>query len=214
MTWNSIPQPLLLQVNQLMEQLRQYDVETFDHCQRVSHLCRFLANAADLEEHEKLSAQMAGLLHDVGKMKIPLKVLNKPGKLTDEEYNLMKKHALYSAELMAPLENDPFFREIQFAVLHHHERVDGVGYPVGLEGEQIPYLSRLILIVDTVDAMTKTRAYRKGLPMKTVYKELDKFAGRQFDGELVEVFITAYQKLIIKKEKAQIINLPPQKKAA
>ena len=100
------------------------------------------------------------------------------------------------------------------AVLHHHERVDGRGYPLELDGEQVPYTSRLILIVDTVDAMTQTRAYRKGLPMHVVYKELDKFSGSQFDGELVQIFISAYQKLLAKEQKGAIINLPSVKKAA
>ena len=214
MNWNSVPQPLLLKVNEVLETLKNYDIETYYHCVRVSQLCRFLAEAAELAEQEKLQAQFAGLLHDIGKMKIPLNVLNKPGKLTDDEYDLMKKHAIFSAELLEPLENDPFFRDVQLSVLHHHERVDGKGYPLELDGEQVPYISRLILIVDTVDAMTQTRAYRKGLPMHVVYKELDKFSGSQFDGDLVQVFISTYQKLLEKENKSAIINLPTHKKAA
>lgn len=204
----------MLKVNEILEDLKKYDVETYRHCLRVSQLCRFLADASQLSEYEKLQAQFAGLLHDVGKMKIPLEVLNKPGKLTDDEYQLVKKHSLFSAELLDPLEESQFFREVQLAVLHHHERVDGKGYPFNLEGEQIPYISRLILIVDTVDAMTQNRAYRKGLPMPVVYQELEKFAGTQFDTELVQIFITAYKKLEQQKEGAQVITLPIGIKAA
>jgi HD-GYP domain-containing protein (c-di-GMP phosphodiesterase class II) len=98
-------------------------------------------------------------------------------------------------------------------VLHHHERVDGRGYPFEIDGEQVPYLSRLILIVDTVDAMTQTRAYRKGLPMHVVYKELDKFSGSQFDGELVDIFIKSYQKLLNKEQKNAIITFSTKKAA-
>lgn len=203
----------MLKVNEILETLKRYDLETYHHCVRVSQLCRFLASAAELSEEEKLKAQFSGLLHDVGKMKIPLNVLNKPGKLTDDEYKLMKKHAIFSAELLDPLEESDFFREIRLNVLHHHERVDGKGYPFELDGEQVPYISRLILIVDTVDAMTQTRAYRKGLPMPVVYKELDKFSGSQFDGELVEVFIKSYQKLL-EKDTKPIISLPTKPKAA
>ena len=203
----------MLQVNEILENLRKHDQETYHHCIRVSQLCRFLASAADLPEEDKLMAQFSGLLHDVGKMKIPLNVLNKPGKLNDDEYNLMKRHAIFSAEMLDPLEESEFFREIRLNVLHHHERVDGRGYPLELDGEQVPYISRLILIVDTVDAMTQTRAYRKGLPMNVVYKELDKFSGSQFDGELVEIFIKSYQKLLAKEIKP-IISLPTKTKQA
>lgn len=208
MTWNSIPQHLILKVNEILEDLKQHDMGTYKHCVRVSQLCSFLAEAADLSEYEKSLAQFSGLLHDVGKLKIPLDVLNKPGKLTDDEYDLVKKHALFSAELLEPLEDSPFFREVQLAVLHHHERVDGVGYPLGLEEEQIPYVSRLILIVDTVDAMTQDRAYRKGLPLDVVYRELEKFSGTQFDSFLVDTFISAHKEMIAKGEKAPVITLP------
>lgn len=214
MTWSALPQNLLNIVNEILEDLKKYDMATYNHCVRVSHLSRFLAEAAGMSEFDKLQAQFAGLLHDVGKMKIPLDVLNKPGKLTDEEYNEVKKHSIYSAELLEPLEESQFFREIQIAVLHHHEHFDGLGYPFNLEGEQIPYLSRLILIVDTVDAMTQTRAYRKGLPMRVVYQELEKFAGTQFDPELVPIFIEAYKKLLAREDSAPVITLPKKVKAA
>jgi putative nucleotidyltransferase with HDIG domain len=213
MIWSSIPQPLLVQVNEILEELKEHDLETYKHCVRVSELCVFIAEAAELSDYEKLLAQFAGLLHDVGKAKIPLSVLNKPGKLTDDEYELMKKHSLFSAEMLESLEHSEFFREVQVAVLHHHERVDGKGYPLKLEGEQIPHISRLILIADTVDAMTQTRAYRKGLPMPVVYKELRKFAGSQFDEEFVNIFIAAHKKL--EKEKAKDpIQFPGHIKAA
>ena len=214
MSWNTIPQHLLVKVNAILEDLKNHDLATYEHCVRVSQLCRFLAEAAHLSEEEKLQAQIAGLLHDVGKLKIPLEVLNKPGKLNDEEYALMKKHSLFSAEMLEPLEESPFFREIQLAVLHHHERVDGLGYPLQLDGEQIPYISRLILIVDTVDAMTQNRAYRKGLSMDVVYQELEKYAGTQFDAELVKVFITAYKKLLAEDQTSPVIELTRGVKAA
>jgi len=214
MTWSSIPQHLLAKVNDILEELKAYDMSTYNHCVRVSHLSRFLAGAAELSEYEKLLAQFSGLLHDVGKMKIPIEVLNKPGKLTREEYELMQKHSLFSAELIEPLEESQFFREVQLSVLHHHERVDGLGYPLNLEDEQIPYTSRLILIADTVDAMTETRAYRKGLPMPVVYQELEKFAGTQFDKELAMIFIAHHKKLMSQEKSAQVITMPIGIKAA
>ena len=214
MTWKSIPQDLLEIVNEILNELKEHDEATYEHCLRVSHLCTFLAEAAGLSETEKLKAQFAGLLHDVGKAKIPLSILNKPGKLTEEEYQFMQKHSILSAEMLEPLEHSPFFRQVQLAVLHHHERIDGKGYPLKLEDEQIPYISRLILIVDTVDAMTQTRAYRKGLPMDVVYKELKKFAGLQFDAELVNIFISAHQALESSDPMAEVIPLPQRIKVA
>lgn len=214
MSWSIIPQHLMNEVNRLLGQLKNHDSETYEHCVRVSQLCTFLAEAAQMTEYERLQAQFAGLLHDIGKMKIPHKILNKPGKLTNEEYQVIKNHSLYSAECLVGLEESEFFREVQLAVLHHHERVDGLGYPLQLDGEQIPYISRLILIVDTVDAMTQTRAYRKALPMQVVYRELEKFAGTQFDKELVPIFISAHQKLMAESSINSVIPLPLKVKAA
>ncbi len=214
MTWRSIPEELLLKVNQILVDLKSYDEATLQHCLRVSYLSRFLADAAGMTSDEILQAQFAGLLHDIGKMKIPIEVLNKPGKLTDEEYHLVKRHSIFSAELLEPLVEDSFFRDIQLLVLHHHERVDGLGYPFNLQGEEIPYISRLILIVDTVDAMTHKRAYRKGLPLSVVYQELEKFAGTQFDAELVAIFIEAHKKLMDSNQVNAAIPLAARIKAA
>jgi HD-GYP domain-containing protein (c-di-GMP phosphodiesterase class II) len=212
--WNQLSQSSLAKVNHILNDVKAYDESTFLHCQRVGELSLFLAQAAGLEESEQLLAHISGLLHDVGKIKIPIEVLNKPGKLTDEEYRLVKNHAQFSAELIEDLADDPFFREVQLAVLHHHERVDGQGYPAQLEKEEIPLISRIILIVDTVDAMTRTRAYRKGLPMSVVYKELEKFAGQQFDAELVSVFMKAHKEFVAKTPQAQVIPLARKRKAA
>ncbi len=213
MHWNSIPQTLMVKVNKILEELKSHDEETYQHCVRVSQLCVFIAEAAGLSHYEKLQAQFSGLLHDVGKARIPLSVLNKPGKLTEEEYQLMKKHSLFSAEMLEPLEESPFFREVQVNVLHHHERIDGNGYPLQLIDEEIPFISRLILIADTVDAMTQNRAYRKGLAMSVVYKELKKFAGTQFDSELVDVFVAAHKELV-KQKGVEPIQLLGHYKAA
>ena len=214
LNWGSLPQEMLSRVNQLMMQLREYDEETYLHCLRVSQLCRFLAEAADLNSYQQLVAQFSGLLHDVGKMKTPVEVLNKPSRLTDQEYDVMKLHPIKSAEILEPLEGSSFFREVQVAVLHHHERVDGKGYPYGLEEDQIPLISKLILIVDTVDAMTQTRPYRKGLPLEVAYKELEKCAGTQFDPHLVQVFVEEHRKIFKEKTADKVIALPSKTRVA
>jgi len=214
MSWKIISQDKLFKINTILSQLNRHDPATHDHCVRVSHLCRFLAEALELTEEEKLQAQISGLLHDVGKMKIPLNVLNKPSKLDEKEYRLVKSHAELSSDLVLPLVDDDFFKVIQMAILHHHERVDGLGYPFSLKGEEIPFLSRLILIVDTVDAMTEDRAYRKGLSIEVVYQELEKFSGTQFDSDIVPIFIEAHKELITSQPKSSVYELSSNKKVA
>lgn len=216
MSWKKLDQRKWNEINQLMLALKNHDQETFEHCLRVSQLSQFLAMNLELSSEEILQARLAGLLHDVGKMMIPLEVLNKPGKLDDKEYELMQKHADFSGELMDPLVDSPFLQEIQNAVIYHHERVDGKGYPLQLQGEQVPFLSRVILVVDTVDAMTQTRAYRKGLALPVVYQELEKYAGQQFDEDIVPVFIESYKRLIQKPSQAVLLDLSlgRKKKAA
>lgn len=214
LSWGALPQDLLNQVNEIMTKLKEHDVGVHDHCVRVSQLCRFLAEAADLSPYDQLVAQFAGLLHDAGKMTVDQDIINKPSRLDENEYMAMKDHAIASAELLEPLEDSSFFREVQVAVLHHHERMDGNGYPFGLEGEQIPYISRLILVVDTYDAMTETRAYRKGLPVEVAYAELEKCSGTQFDEELAQIFVAAHKELMASEDKGQLINLPRKIRAA
>ena len=208
LSWGSIPQELIVEVNNLLEKLKSHDEETYKHCLRVSHLCRFLGEQIELSPYDCLVAQFAGLLHDIGKMDVPVEVINKPSKLDDKEYARMKTHAERSAELMVNLESSSFFKDVQMAVLHHHERIDGKGYPFGLVGEEIPYISRLILVVDTVDAMSQDRAYRKGLPMEIVYQELEKHAGTQFDEELAMAFIQAHMEHSDIKDNENVIKLP------
>ncbi len=214
MNWKQLPQSSLYEMNQILSHLKAHDESTFQHCQRVGEMSSFLAKVAGLPSEEQLLAHVAGLLHDVGKSLIPLEVLNKPGPLTNDEYELMKNHALFSAELIEPLATDEFFKEVQQAVLHHHERVDGKGYPFALENFEIPYIAKIILIVDTVDAMTRSRAYRKGLPLSVVYRELEKFSGQQFDADLVQLFIPAHQELMSRGQTGVILPLFKRAKAA
>ena len=214
MNWKQLPQSSLYEINRILADLKAHDESTFQHCQRVGCMSAFLAKTAGLPSEEQLLAHVAGLLHDVGKSLIPLEVLNKPGPLTKEEYDLMKNHALFSAELIEPLAQDEFFKEVQQAVLHHHERVDGKGYPFALEDFEIPYTSKIILIVDTVDAMTRSRAYRKGLPLSVVYRELEKFSGQQFDADLVQLFIPAHQEMLKRDQSGVILPIVKPAKAA
>ncbi len=119
---------------------------------------------------------------------VPDDILLKPAKLTDEEYEIMKSHPVLSVKILEPLSHLGFYGKTLPGVRFHHERFDGRGYPEGVKGEDIPLASRIILVVDTFDAMTWSRPYRKGLSSEVAYKELQDFAGRQFDPKLVEIF--------------------------
>lgn len=178
----------------IMETVRLKDPETASHCVRVSRGSRLLAKAAGLNEADQKIAEFAGLFHDIGKIGVPDSILLKPGKLTAEEYAIMKDHPEMSVKILEPLLAVEFFNKLIPGVRYHHERFDGHGYPEGVYGESIPLTARLILVADTYDAMTADRAYRKGLSTEVAYKELSDFAGRQFDPRLVKIFLEAHPK--------------------
>lgn len=194
LVWGDIPDWAYSSVASILETLRKSDPGTFEHCLRVGEYSRLLAKSAGLSEYQQKVAEFSGILHDVGKMGVGAEITHKPGKLTETEYEIMKAHPVYSEEIIRPLGTlHDFFRQVLPAVRAHHERVDGKGYPDKLHGEDIPVVSRMILIVDTLDAMGQDRAYRKGLPMEIIYKELQKFAGTQFDSSLVKIFLDCHQ---------------------
>lgn len=175
-------------VAQLMQKLRDHDVETYEHCVRVSQMALRVSQELGEGPFEQILAAYSGLLHDVGKMKIPVDILNKPGRLTQAEFEVMKQHARFGVELIEPLESLPFFKQVSEAVMYHHERVDGQGY-YQLSNEKIPHTSKIILVVDTVDAMTQDRAYRKGCSMEKACDELVRCTGTQFESTIVDAFL-------------------------
>lgn len=185
-----IPEWALDVAKSLLIATRAKDPATFSHCVRVGEGCRHLAQAAGLNEYEQKIAEYAGMLHDVGKIVVPDAILLKPGKLTDEEMEVMKLHPIISAEMVNPFMHEEFFRDMIPGILHHHERIDGKGYPNGLRGERVPLMARIILIADTFDAMTANRAYRAGLPPERAVQELLTYSGTQFDVQLVQTFLT------------------------
>ncbi len=176
----------------LMQSLKVVDPLTFYHCCRVGEYARRLARDSGLNEYEQKVAEFSGLFHDVGKIGIPQVVLHKPSKLDPEEYSFVQKHPEFSEQIVQVLSEDPFFKDLLGPVRGHHERIDGSGYPDGLCGDQIPLLARVILVVDTYDAMTQSRSYRKALSNEVAYAELSKFAGSQFDPQLVKIFLEAH----------------------
>jgi len=132
---------------------------------------------------------MAGLLHDLGKAGVSKSILNKPGKLTEEEYAKIKEHSPLGSMMI--LSQAEALRQLVPIVRHHHERIDGKGYPDGLAGEEIPLEARILAVVDSFDAMTHERAYRKALSLEEAIAELERCAGTQFDPAVVEAFLAA-----------------------
>ncbi len=163
------------------------DAYTCGHSERVALLSRTLAIAAGLGEQQVERIYMAGLLHDVGKIGVPEAVLQKAGKLTDEEFEQIKKHPAIGARI---LEDVKQVADLLPGVLHHHERYDGRGYPAGLGGEDIPLMGRIICLADCFDAMTSSRTYRKAMPVEAALTEIRRCAGTQFDPRLAEVFLS------------------------
>ncbi len=132
---------------------------------------------------------MGGLLHDLGKIAVPDRVLLKPGPLDRQEFALVKKHPEAGAEIVRPLRS---FEAPEPVVLHHHERFDGTGYPYGLRGEEIPLSARIVAVADSFDAMTTDRPYRAGMSLETAFQRLEDGKGEQWDPDAVDAFLAAY----------------------
>ena len=213
LVWGDIPDWAYSSVSSIIEALKKVDPGTAAHCLRVGEYSRLLAKCAGLSEYQQKVAEFSGILHDVGKMGVGVEITHKPGKLNSSEYEIMKAHPVYSEEIIKPLGIHEFFRQVIPAVRGHHERVDGNGYPDKLCGEEIPLLSRIILVVDTLDAMGQDRSYRKGLPIEVIYKELEKFSGTQFDKALVNVFLQAHKSWGQEKPDPNTVNLLHKKVA-
>lgn len=175
-------------VRTLVKIIEMHDPYTAGHSDRVAIYSRRLCEALRLSPGKTEKIELAAYLHDLGKINLDLSgIVRKAGKLTDEERRLIRLHSVVSADLANQVS---YFRgEIEAMIRHHHENWDGSGYPHGLQGEQIPMGSRIILLADAFDAMTTSRVYRDALDLEHVKEEFRKFAGIQFDPSLVPVFL-------------------------
>lgn len=173
----------------LANALEARDVYTRGHSDRVATTAHGLALAAGLGAPAAETVAQAGRLHDLGKIGVPERVLAKSGPLSDEEWAVMRLHPLTGAQILAPLE---FFGDGMLIVRHHHERIDGSGYPDGLRGAAIPLGSRIVAVADVYDALTSDRAYRRRLSHATALERLHCEAGQTLDGELVALFADTY----------------------
>ncbi|TNF09070.1 MAG: diguanylate cyclase [Bacillota bacterium] len=156
------------------------------HSERVSYFCKKIGIELGLGQDDVNLLELAGMYHDIGKISIPDAILNKPGRLTDDEYEIIKTHTLVGYQILKAA--DEYSGLAEYA-LSHHERWDGKGYPKGLMGEEIPLYSRIISVCDSFEAMTADRPYRKGMPVEDALKELKRCMGTQFDPKIATMFI-------------------------
>lgn len=173
-------------VKSLAAAIETKDIYTRGHSERVTKYSELIARELGLEEKEINDLRLASLLHDIGKIGIDEKILRKPSKLTDIEFQEIKKHPIYAANI---LESIPQMKDIIPAIKHHHERYDGQGYPDGLKDDDIPFFARIISIADAFDAMSSSRPYREALPLDVCLQEIKICAGTQFDPEISNIAI-------------------------
>ncbi|MES9831995.1 MAG: HD-GYP domain-containing protein [Candidatus Thiodiazotropha sp. DIVDIV] len=174
----------------LKHALQARDSYTLEHSERVVAMAECIGRRLGLEDHQMDILSLAAGFHDIGKIGIPDHILLKPGKLSGEEYDGIKQHPIIAANMLRCLGN-PVLDEVAVCVLHHHEQWDGMGYPDGLKGEQIPVISRIISVVDAYDAMTTTRSYRRQIETDQALDIIKQESGSQFCPEAVVVLLEA-----------------------
>jgi len=166
--------------------LEYHDTYTKGHSKNVATIASLIAEKLGLNDELIRKTYWAALVHDVGKIVVPSSILNKESKLTIEEFEVIKKHPVYGHDFLS---TSPELRDLARYVFHHHERWDGKGYPAGISGEEIPLISRIIMVADSWDAMRSDRPYRKGLSKEKATEEILKHSGAQFDPNIAKVFI-------------------------
>ena len=174
----------------LIKAVETKDLYTRGHSERVSRASVLIGRASGMREDRVTTLRYAGTLHDVGKLGVPTRVLQKAGKLTDEEYQAIQQHPTRGREITRELE---FLGEAIEGIHYHHERIDGRGYPMGLKGEEIPEFARIIAVADAFDSMTTTRSYRGARSIEDAVLELRRCKGSQFDPVMVEALIEAIE---------------------
>jgi HD-GYP domain-containing protein (c-di-GMP phosphodiesterase class II) len=175
-------------VRTLIAAVETKDLYTRGHSERVATASVLIARAMKLRDDRVASLRYAGMLHDVGKLGVPTRVLQKSTRLTEEEFAAIQLHPVRGLEMVREIE---FLDEAFAGIMHHHERLDGQGYPMGLKGDQIPEFARMIAVADAFDSMTTTRSYRGARTIEEAVAELRRCAGTQFQPEMVEALVAA-----------------------
>ncbi len=178
-------------VSALCQAVETKDFYTRGHSERVSRGSVMIAREIRMRAERVEAIRYAGMLHDVGKLGVPTSVLQKSGSLTDDEYAAIQLHPMRGLDIVREI---GFLDEALAGIMHHHERIDGRGYPMGLAGDEIPEFARVLAVADAFDAMTSTRSYRGARPVPEAIAELRKWAGTQFDPAFVDAFVTAIER--------------------
>ena len=173
-------------ISALATAIDKKDVYTKGHSTRVAEYSKMIAKRAGFSDARQDEIYMIAIMHDIGKIGIPDNVLNKPGKLSESEYELIKKHSEMGASILKNIENDPKFEK---GARHHHERYDGTGYPAGLKGDAIPEEARIIAVADAYDAMSSDRSYRTHLTQDMIRDEITNGMGTQFDPKFANIML-------------------------
>ena len=173
-------------VRALVRTIDAKDRYTNGHSVRVAEYAREIARRMNKSEEEQEKIYYAGLLHDVGKIRVPEEVINKPSKLTDEEFEQIKIHPVTGYHILKDIYDD---KMVALGAKFHHERYDGKGYPNGLKGENIPEIARILGVADTYDAMASNRSYRRALPQEKIRAEIENCKGTQFDPEIADIML-------------------------
>lgn len=176
-------------IKSLITALEARDEYTKGHSYRVQIYSVKIAHALRLPPRKVRQVELSSILHDIGKIGVPDNILRKPDRLTDEEFEIIKKHPITGYNILSSIEG---LEDILDGIKYHHERFDGRGYPEGLKGKDIPLIARIIAIADTLDAMTSDRPYRKGFPFEYALEELKNVKGTQLDPEIVDVFLGSF----------------------
>jgi len=174
--------------------------QTGQHIKRVSEYSRIIAAQLGLDPEQVETIRIASTMHDVGKLLIPSEILEKPGKLTDEEYAVIKTHTTLGGELLKNVEGEEM-QESRTIALQHHERYDGKGYPEGMKGEDISLEGRIVAVADVYDALTSKRSYKSAWTENDAYTEILKGRGTQFDPDVVDAFTAAHEKILEIRER-------------
>jgi putative nucleotidyltransferase with HDIG domain len=172
--------------NYLLSLIHQYDVDTAKHSYNVANIAVNFARKLNLSSKMIEDISVAALLHDVGKIKIPRNILNKPGKLTESEFEIMQKHSQYGFVILNQI---PPLQDIAEAVCCHHEKFDGNGYPSGKSGDEIPLIAQILSITDVYEALTSDRTYRKAMTQKEAFQVINSGRETHFNSVLVNMFL-------------------------
>ncbi|MEW6264384.1 MAG: response regulator [Thermodesulfobacteriota bacterium] len=179
-------QVVLASITSLAKALDERDAYTRFHSENVSRFAVAIGRKSGLNSAEIENLRLAGLLHDIGKIGIPDRVLHKPGKLTEEEFDQIKQHSRVGAEILKPI---PGLDQVVSTILHHHERLDGRGYPAGLQSDDIPIPAQILAVADTFDALVTDRPYRQGLPREKAVAIMKEVSGSQLSPRFVKLFL-------------------------